>query len=184
MKHTNVIPTNIDHIHSNTTNYGSSAVLYVFEDNEAVIKIIIKGRSPTMRHVARTHRVALDWLFYRINLDRKNQFRYIDTKHQLADMLTKGNFTRDEWNNLLHLFNISRFNSTCCTKNFSLTSCSTMAKRIQNQKEGRDASKSRPAAMNLSSFYCEKCLRRVESDCIKNSRDADSFGEIRQQDEY
>ena len=40
-----------------------------FEDNEAVIKMITKGRSPTMRHVSRTHRVALDWLFDRINLD-------------------------------------------------------------------------------------------------------------------
>ena len=37
------------------------AILYIFEDNEAVIKMIIKGRSPTMRHVSRTHRVALDW---------------------------------------------------------------------------------------------------------------------------
>ena len=44
----------------------------MFEDNEAVIKMIIKGRSPTMRHVSRTHRVALDWLFDRINLDSKN----------------------------------------------------------------------------------------------------------------
>ena len=56
-----------------------------------------------MRHVSRTHRVALDWLFDRINLDPKIQIRYIDTKHQLADMLTKSNITRDEWNNLLHL---------------------------------------------------------------------------------
>ena len=106
-----------------------------FEDNEAVIKMIIKGRSPTMRHVSRTHRVALDWLFDRIHLDPQIQIRYIDTKHQLADILTKGHFTRDEWNNLLHLFNISLFSSTCCTKNFSLISFSTTAKRIQNQKE-------------------------------------------------
>ena len=35
-------------------------LLYVFEDNEAVIKMIFKGRSPTMRHVSRTHRVVLD----------------------------------------------------------------------------------------------------------------------------
>ena len=42
-----------------------------FEDNEAVIKMIIKGRSTTMRLVSRTHRVALDWLFDRINLDPK-----------------------------------------------------------------------------------------------------------------
>ena len=40
--------------------------------NEAAIKTIIKGRSPTMRHVSRTLRVALDWLFDRINLDQKN----------------------------------------------------------------------------------------------------------------
>ena len=114
--------------------------------------MIIRGRSPTMRHVSRTHRVALDWLFDRINVDPKIQIRYIDTKHQLADMLTKRNFTRDEWNNLLHLFNISHFSSTCCTKNFSLISCSTMAKRIQDQKEEeRVVSKSRPAAINLSS---------------------------------
>ena len=45
---------------------------YVFEDNEAVIKMIIKGRSPTMRHVSMTHRVALDWLLDRITLDSKN----------------------------------------------------------------------------------------------------------------
>ena len=88
-------------------------MLYVFEDNEAVIKMVIKGRSPAMRHVSRTHRVALDWLFDRINLDSKKiQIRYIDTTHQLADMLTEGNFTRDELNNLLHLFNISHFIST------------------------------------------------------------------------
>ena len=57
--------------------------------------MIIRGRSPTMRHVSRTHRVALDWLFDRINLDPKIQIKYIDTKHQLADMLTKGDLTRD-----------------------------------------------------------------------------------------
>ena len=75
---------------------------YVVADNEVVIKMIIKGRSPTMRHVSRTHRTALNWLFDRINSDPKIQIRYIDTKNQLADILSKGNFTRDEWNNLLH----------------------------------------------------------------------------------
>ena len=68
-----------------------------------------------MRHVSRTHRVALDWLFDRINLGSKIQIKYIDTKNQLADILTKGNFTRDEFNHLLNLFNISHFSSTACT---------------------------------------------------------------------
>ena len=103
---------------------------------------------------SRTHRVALDWLFDRIKLDPKIQIRYIYTKHQLVDMLTKGNVTRDEWNYLLHLLNISHFSSTCCIKKFSLISCSTMAKRIQNQKEEeRVVSKSRPAVMNMSSYF-------------------------------
>ena len=43
-----------------------------------------------MRHVSRTHRVALGWLFDRINLDPKIQIKYIDTKNQLTDILTKG----------------------------------------------------------------------------------------------
>ena len=59
------------------------ALLYVFEDNEAVIKVIIKGKSPAVSHVSRAHRVALDWLFDRINLDYKIQIKYIDTKNQL-----------------------------------------------------------------------------------------------------
>ena len=122
-----------------------------FEDNEAVTKMIIKGRSPTMRHVSRTHRVALDWLFDRINLDPKIQIKCVDTKHQLADILTKGNFTRDEWNNLLHLFGISHFSLLCCSQNFSLTSCTkTMAKRMQEQQgEERIVAKSKPT-MNLA----------------------------------
>ena len=100
---------NVDFIPSNVKSSHQEALLYVFEDNEAVIKMIFKGRSPTMRHVSWTHRVALDWLFDRINLDPKIQIKYIDTKNQLADILTKGNFTRDEWNHLLCLFNISHF---------------------------------------------------------------------------
>ena len=36
--------------------------------NEVVIKILIKERSPRLRHVSRTHRVVLDWLFDRTNL--------------------------------------------------------------------------------------------------------------------
>ena len=54
-------PDNVDFISSNVHSSRQGALLYVFEDNKAVIKMIFKGRSPTMRHVSRTHRVALDW---------------------------------------------------------------------------------------------------------------------------
>ena len=132
----------IDLVPSNVQSENREALLYVFEDNEAVIKMIMKGRSPTMRHVSRTHQVALDWLFDRINLDPKIQIKYIDTKNQLADILTKGNFTRDEWNHLLTLFNISHCSSSICI--------AAMAKRAQQESgEGRVTAKSRPM-MNLT----------------------------------
>ena len=132
----------IDSVPSNVPSARQEALLYVFEDNEAVIKMIINGRSPTLRHVSRTHRVALDWLFDRINLDSKIQIKYIDTKNQLADILAKGNFTRDEWNHLLSLFNISHFSSTVCS--------AAMAKRIQQETgEERVTAKSR-RMMNLT----------------------------------
>ena len=73
---------------------------------------------------------------------RKIKLKYIDTKNQLVDILTKGNFTRDEWNHLLTLFNISHFSSTVCT--------AAMAKRAQQQSgEQRVTAKSRPM-MNLT----------------------------------
>ena len=61
---------NIDSVPSNVQSARQEALLYVFEDNETVIKMIIRRKNP-MRHVSRTHRVALDWLFDRINVDLK-----------------------------------------------------------------------------------------------------------------
>ena len=58
----------------------SGAMLSIFENNEEVIKMIIKGRSPTMRHVSRTHRVELDMLFDRINLDKKSKSNMLTPK--------------------------------------------------------------------------------------------------------
>ena len=134
----------IDSVPSNVQSARQEVLLYVFEDNEAVIQMIIKGRSPTMRHVSRTHRVALDWLFDRINLDSEIQIKYIDTKNQLADILTKGKFTRDEWNHLLTLINISHFSCTACI--------AAMAKRAQQGSgEERVTAKSRPM-MNLTAM--------------------------------
>ena len=71
----------------------------------------------------------------------KIQIKYIDTKNQLADILTKGNFTRDEWNHMLCSFNIGHFSPTLCSE--------AMAKRSQQGSgEERVTAKSRPM-MNL-----------------------------------
>ena len=62
-------------------NYATSIMSSFGEDDgAAVIKMIIKGRSPTMRHVSRTHRVALDWLFDRINLNPKSKSNILTPK--------------------------------------------------------------------------------------------------------
>ena len=119
-------------------------------------KMIIKERSPTMGHVSRTHRVALDWLFHRINLDSKIQIRYVDTKNQLADMLIKSNFTRDEWSNLLHLFHITS-NTTFTRSHFFLSNRkqAVMSKRAQESCSSDSPTvkaKSRP--MNIVSHQC------------------------------
>ena len=75
-------------------------------------------------------------------MDPKIQIKYIDTKNQLADILTRGNFTRDEWNRLLSLFNISHFSPT--------VSSPALAKRSQQDSgEERVTAKSKPM-MNLS----------------------------------
>ena len=63
-------------------------------------------------------------------------------------MLTKGNFTRDEWNHLLCLFNISHFSSTECSE--------VMSKRTQKDSgEERVTAKSKPM-MNLVSRCSER----------------------------
>ena len=151
---------NVDFIPSNVQSSHQEALLYVFEDNEAVNKMIIKGRRPTMRHVSRTHRVVLDWLFDRINLDPQIQIKYIDTKNHLADILTKGNFTRDECNHLLCLFNISQFSKTDCSE--------VMSKRSREDAgEVRVTAKSKPM-MNFVSRCSEKTLAVLSSTASEN----------------
>ena len=111
--------------------------------------MIIKGRSPTMRHVSRNHREALDWLFDRINLDPKIQIKYVDTTNQLAEMLTTGSFTRDEWDHLLRLLNIMNFSMFHCSHVLSNRKQSVMSKRVHEStaKEGSAVAKPTPMCL-------------------------------------
>ena len=49
-----------------------------------------------------------------VSVDHQEQAKI--TKNQLADILTEVNFTRDERNHLLCLFNISHFSSAECSE--------------------------------------------------------------------
>ena len=176
---------NVDYVPTNTHSSQGESQLYIFEDKEAVINMIIKGRSPTMRHVSRTHRVALDWLFDRISSAPKIQIKYVDTKkptgwkgklmcwiilipfpqtssprvkklscmwgtkNQLADMLTKERFSRDEWNPLLRLFNIMNFSMFSCSHlnkflSDSIGKQSALSKRCQDATSSSPMSKPKP----------------------------------------
>ena len=138
---------NIDSVLSNVQSSRQEALLYVFEDNEAVIKVIIKGRSPTMRHVSRTHRFALDWLFDRIYWTPRSKSNMLTRKTQLADMLTKGSFARDEWDHLLRLLNILNFSMFSCTHRKQ----SVMSKRAQESTSEEGSAVLKPRPMNLVS---------------------------------
>ena len=69
-----------DYVPTNTHASQNESQLHIFEDNEAEIKMIIKERSPAMRHVSRTHRVAPDWLFDKINLEPKTKSNMLTPK--------------------------------------------------------------------------------------------------------
>ena len=70
----------IDYVPCNIPPSSGNGRLCLLEDNDAVIKMTVKGRAPNMRHVMRTHRVDLDFLFERITEDPGIFIRYVSTK--------------------------------------------------------------------------------------------------------
>ena len=103
--------------------------------------------------MSRTDRVALDWLFDRINLDPKIQIKFVDTRNQLVDLLTKGTFTRHELQHLLCLFHImskSMFSCSHFSKEMDeslATSKRLMQDKQQGEEEERVVAKSRPVRL-------------------------------------
>ena len=130
-----------------------------------------------MRHVSRTHRVALDWLFDRIYLDPKIQIRYIDTKHQLADIWTKGIFTRHEWKKFLHLFNISHFQLYLLRSEFQLDQLprNDGEEDTRTKRRRQDCGKIEAHADEPHISCLDKFLIREPSDCVEKTGDTQSI---------
>ena len=102
------------------------------------------GRNPTSSSQDMVSSFALDWLFDRIKLEPKIQNKYVDTKNQFADMLTKGSFSRDEWNHFLCSFNIMCFWTHSGSSNYK-SSFSQARERVvigAMSKRGRDSNSS------------------------------------------
>ena len=88
----------------------------------------------------------------------------MDTKHQLADILTKGNFTRDKWNNLLRLLNISNHGSN--------NELQKMAKRVQDKHRRRKSHCKVKADDELGVANPGVIFNSAEVGCIKPPGDA------------
>ena len=78
--------------------------LRIFEDNEATIKVIKKGYSSKLRHLARTQRVNIASVHDAI-LDPQLILEYIETTKQAADVFTKS-LDPQKWGNALKLLGI------------------------------------------------------------------------------
>ena len=96
----------VDTVPTNVEYSKSLGHLMLLEDNQAVIKICAKRRSPQLRHVLRTHRVDLDFLYNQLLTDPNLHLHFVPTKQQLADLLTKGSFTELAWADLVRMVQI------------------------------------------------------------------------------
>ena len=91
---------------ANTHSSQGESQLYNFEDNEAVIKMIIKGRCDMCQELTGFQLIGC---LTGLNVEPRIQIKYVDAKNHFAEKLSQRSFTRNEWNHLLHLLNIMNF---------------------------------------------------------------------------
>ena len=84
---------------------GSLEVIFL-EDNQATIRILESGRSPSFRHTDKTQRLNLSWLPEQF---KRKHFRlvYVGSSLQAADILTKPFTNTAKWESALRLMGIS-----------------------------------------------------------------------------
>ena len=84
--------------------FGRPTQLNLLEDNTTCIQIIKTGKSPTLRHLGRTHGVSIKWLHEVFRKHKSNiKLGYIDTKLQAADIFTKPFSNKILWQHALSL---------------------------------------------------------------------------------
>ena len=70
-----------------------------------------------------------------VDMTKSTHTKIVDTRNQLADILTRGSFTRDDWNHL-RLLNAMNFSMFSCSQFLSKVSCSRELKKVL-RKRGR-----------------------------------------------
>jgi hypothetical protein len=79
-----------------STSLGREVPLSMMEDNEAMIKVCLWGKNPTMRYLNRTHKVDIAWLMEVFELPKIKLFK-VNTKPQAADIGTTRITCVDTW---------------------------------------------------------------------------------------
>ena len=83
---------------------GRKPELVVMEDNQATIKVVLKGYSPKLRSLVRTQRVDLASIKEVFDCDDA-KIEYVKTDKQAADMFTKA-LEPAKWQNAMDLLGI------------------------------------------------------------------------------
>ena len=76
-----------------------------YEDNQACIQVCNSGSNPTVRHLGRTHRVAVHSLHERFSAGDITMVK-VDTKEQRADIFTKPFTNAATWEALMDLIQV------------------------------------------------------------------------------
>ena len=90
------------------------------------------------------------WMFMSVFRTSQIQIKYVDTKNQLADMLTKGSFSRDVWNHLTRLLNIASFSLYSCSHVSDFLSDDQVRKQSAMSKRGQKATSNEGSPMAKS----------------------------------
>ena len=114
----------VDHVPSNIPESSFPARLCIFEDNEAVFRMIMKKVAVPNQFETRTH--CVDMVFERINFGHL-YIHSMRTKEHLADTWTKGAFTTSQWKSLMRLFDIHPPSNLNVDRHFLDSSCSAVS---------------------------------------------------------
>ena len=128
----------VDHVTTNAKPSHSGALVCIFDDSEAVIKMIFSAEVRRWHMCPEPTELRLIGCLTESNLRPKIQSKSVVSPNQVADMLMKGDITRDERNHLLRLFNITSFSMFSCSPFSQVTNHVEEAGRRKKNQDKRN----------------------------------------------
>lgn len=112
-----------------TRNNNNNMKLTTCEDNGSTLNIVLQGRAPSMRQVARTHRVNPPWLYDDMQTDGNISIKRVNAKQQCAGVFAKGFTSAEMWKALMPNVDLFDMNHQKLANNSAQTSCIAMPSR-------------------------------------------------------